>query len=111
MKGDNFSLPSHVLTKVFESEFDEFCLTQEYKFHDERKWRFDYAFIDQKVAIEINGGTYICGRHNRAGSVLKDYEKLNHAASNGWLVFQFIPQNAHLSTNLELVKKALYSRK
>lgn len=34
---------------------------REYRFHDQRRWRFDYAFIDQRVAIELEGGIYSGG--------------------------------------------------
>ena len=32
--------------------------TKEQKFHDERKFRFDYAVIDLMLAIEYEGGTW-----------------------------------------------------
>lgn len=54
-----------------------------------RDWRFDFAFVEQKVAIEVNGGTWVSGRHNRASSIADDYRKLNAAASLGWRVLQF----------------------
>lgn len=53
----------------------------------ERRWRADIAFPRVKVAIEIDGGTWTLGRHNRPGSVLKDMEKNNGYAVRGWLVF------------------------
>lgn len=53
----------------------------------ERKWRADIAFPGVRVAIEIDGGTWTLGRHNRPGSVLKDMEKGNGYATRGWLVF------------------------
>lgn len=53
----------------------------------ERRWRADIAFPRVRVAIEIDGGTWTLGRHNRPGSVLKDMEKGNGYAARGWLVF------------------------
>ncbi len=53
----------------------------------ERKWRADIAFPRVRVAIEIDGGTWTLGRHNRPGSVLKDMEKGNGYAARGWVVF------------------------
>lgn len=53
----------------------------------ERRWRADIAFPRVRVAIEIDGGTWSLGRHNRPGSVLKDMEKGNGYAARGWLVF------------------------
>ena len=53
----------------------------------ERKWRSDIAFPSVRVAIEIDGGTWSYGRHNRASSVLSDMEKGNGYAQRGWLVW------------------------
>jgi len=34
-------------------------------FHPKRKWRFDYAWEEQKLALEIHGGIHSGGRHTR----------------------------------------------
>ena len=52
----------------------------EYRFHPTRKWRFDAAFPSEKVAVEIEGGVWKYGRHNRASGFLNDMEKYNEAA-------------------------------
>ena len=52
-----------------------------------RKYRFDLAWPDLKIACEVDGGTWISGRHNRGSSIAKDYEKLNLAVVNGRRVF------------------------
>ena len=80
-----------VILAALQQEFPECEWVAEHKFHDVRKWRFDFACIEKKVAVEINGFTYGSGRHNHPGSVLSDYEKLNTAASYGWRVLQFTP--------------------
>ena len=61
----------------------------EHRFHPGRKWRFDFAFIDQKVAIEVEGGTWSGGRHTRGSGFEKDCEKYNQAAIDGWLVLRY----------------------
>jgi len=40
------------------------------------------------LALEIDGGIWIDGRHNRAASYIKDMEKLNEAALLGWCVLR-----------------------
>ena len=60
----------------------------EFRFHPTRKWRFDVAWPDAKVALEIEGGVWQYGRHNRAASYLRDMEKYNEAASMGWMVLR-----------------------
>ena len=41
----------------------------------ERRWRSDLAWPDVRVALEIDGGTWVNGRHNRASSIFKEMEK------------------------------------
>ena len=63
----------------------------EYRFHPVRKWRFDFAFPEQKVAVEIEGGTFgkCKSRHTTGTGYEKDCEKYNTAILNGWRVFRF----------------------
>lgn len=63
---------------------------EEYKFC-ERKWRFDYANPRLKVAIEIEGGIWINGRHIRGRGYKNDMEKYNRAQILGWKVMRYEP--------------------
>jgi very-short-patch-repair endonuclease len=63
----------------------------EHRFHPVRRWRFDAAFPERKIAIEIDGGAFIGGRHTRGTGFRKDCEKLNTATQMGWRVFRFLP--------------------
>ena len=64
---------------------------QEYRFHPVRRWRFDFAFPEHKVAVEIEGGTFgkCKSRHTTGTGYEKDCEKYNAAILNGWRVFRF----------------------
>ena len=62
-------------------------LKKEYKFADNRRFRFDYYHIEG-VAIELEGGVWSRGRHTRPTGFLNDMEKYNLAASMGILVFR-----------------------
>ena len=64
----------------------------EYQFYDRRKFRFDIALTYNRIGIEINGGAWSRGRHTRGGGYIKDMEKFNIAAIQGWRIFQFTPQ-------------------
>jgi hypothetical protein len=61
----------------------------EYKFDSERKFKFDYANLRLKVAIEIEGGIYTGTGHAKTGRYLKDMEKYNMAAIKGWIVLRY----------------------
>ena len=64
-------------------------MEREYRFHPTRRWRFDFADPETKVAVEIDGGAFIGGRHTRGVGFVKDQEKLNTATSMGWRVFRY----------------------
>lgn len=64
----------------------------EYKFCPDRKWRFDYAFPKQKIAVEQEGGAWSQGRHTRGSGFIKDMEKYNKAVLLGWRVLRYTPE-------------------
>jgi hypothetical protein len=64
----------------------------EYRFHPVRRWRFDAAFPERMIAVEIDGGAFSQGRHVRGAGFRKDCEKFNEAAFLGWRVFHFLPE-------------------
>lgn len=61
----------------------------EYRFHKKRKWRFDFAFLDEKIAIEYEGGVWGGGAHIRGKHFNSDSEKYNEAAMMGWTVLRY----------------------
>jgi hypothetical protein len=79
----------------------------EYMFHPKRKWRFDFAFLDSKVALECQGGLFTNGRHSRGAALLKEHEKLNAAACAGWRVLFTTPDQICMSDTIETIKKAV----
>lgn len=79
----------------------------EYKFAKARKWRFDIAFPELKIAIEQQGGLFTGGRHVRGAALLKEYEKLNHAALFGYRVLFFQPGEIADGTAARFVAKMM----
>jgi very-short-patch-repair endonuclease len=67
----------------------------EYKFDPERKWRFDFAWPDVKVAVELEGAVWKgrFGGHTSGKGYLKDIEKYNRAASLNWLVLRYTKED------------------
>ena len=79
---------------------------REYRFC-ERKWRFDFAWPSAKVAVEVDGGIYGQGRHNRGPTMEKDNEKLNKAATLGWVVLRFGPKAIKSGEAVGVIETAL----
>jgi hypothetical protein len=61
----------------------------EYRFHRTRKWRFDFAWPGQKVAVEMEGGVFTGGAHTRGGHYQSDCEKYNSAVLLGWRILRY----------------------
>jgi very-short-patch-repair endonuclease len=55
-----------------------------------RRWRFDFAWPELKLAVEIEGGIWMpLSRHTWASTFVKDAEKYNAAAAMGWRVLRY----------------------
>lgn len=65
---------------------------REFRFAPPRRWRFDYAWPLEKLALECDGGVWTQGRHTRGAGVEKDNEKLNTAIVAGWRVLRVTPK-------------------
>lgn len=80
---------------------------REYRFDPARRWRFDFAFPDSRVAVEVEGGTWIAGRHNRGSSIAKDFEKYNAACHAGWRVYRYTTEMVMDGTAINDMLEAL----
>jgi very-short-patch-repair endonuclease len=80
--------------------------TEELKFHPTRKWRFDLAFQDQQLAIEIDGAVFMQGRHSRGVGITKDCEKICEAVILGWRVMRVTTDMVKSGEALNLVERA-----
>ena len=92
-----------------------------------RRWRFDLAWPDRRLAVEIEGGLFgrggkgsnapcpACGQvpagaHRSVDGVLRDMEKYNHAALLGWRVLRVLPGQVESGEALALIERALAGR-
>lgn len=79
----------------------------EYQFHPVRRWRFDLAWPEQRVAVEVDGGIWIRGGHNRGAQIKKDWEKRNEATAMGWQILFCEPRDLCLDAMVELLKRTI----
>lgn len=63
-------------------------MLQQHQFHQTRKWRFDFAWPAEKLALEVDGGTWVAGRHSRGAGMAADCEKQAAAVIAGWRVLR-----------------------
>lgn len=95
-----------VFTVICKTDLKEVC-EKEFKFHPVRKWRFDYAFPEHKIALEVEGGVWTGGRHTSSVGFLNDMEKYNTATLMGWRVFRTTPDDLYRKKTLDLIKNAI----
>lgn len=63
-------------------------LEREFRFHPTRRWRADFAHLPSRTLIEVEGGIYVLGRHNRPAGFAADLEKYLEATLLGWRVIR-----------------------
>jgi very-short-patch-repair endonuclease len=61
-------------------------MVREHQFHPTRRWRFDFCWPSQRVALEVEGW----GRHQTFVGYQADCEKYNAALQMGWRVLRFM---------------------
>lgn len=81
---------------------------QQHRFCD-RLWRFDFAWPEHKLAVEVHGGTWTNGRHTRGAGFANDREKVNTATLMGWRVLEFTGDMVKKGYALTMIERALVS--
>lgn len=95
-----------VFTTICRTDLKVDCV-KEYKFHPTRRWRFDYAIPEHKIALEVEGGVWTGGRHTSPKGFLGDIEKYNTATLMGWRVFRTTPDELYRLSTINLIKAAI----
>jgi very-short-patch-repair endonuclease len=80
---------------------------REHRFAPPRKWRFDLCWPDRKLAVEVEGGQWVRGRHARPAGMRADCEKYNTALLDGWRVFRFVSDQVTDGTALAVLERVL----
>lgn len=62
---------------------------REFQFAPPRRWRADFCVLDRKLLIEVEGGTWTNGRHNRGSGMEADCVKYATAVLLGYKLLRF----------------------
>jgi len=83
---------------------------KEFMFHPTRKWRFDLAWPELKIAAEIEGGTWGQGksRHTTGSGFHGDCLKYNEAALLGWRVLRGDAMMVRNGSLLAAIERAIF---
>jgi very-short-patch-repair endonuclease len=79
----------------------------EHRFSPPRRYRFDFCWVEQKVAAECEGGTWVRGAHSRGKHFESDAEKYNLAALIGYRVLRFTTDMVKDGRALATIERAL----
>jgi hypothetical protein len=97
---------SDMVTALLRAQKVPLPLTEQ-RFHSTRRWRFDYAWIEYRVALEVEGGVWIGGRHTTGAGFVKDMEKYNEAACMGWRIIRCQPKQLCKIETIDTIRRAL----
>lgn len=80
---------------------------REHYFAKPRMWRFDFAWPEYMLAVEVEGGTHSNGRHNRGSGFEEDCVKYNVAAIRGWWLLRFTTRMVKSGAALVQIEQAI----
>lgn len=80
---------------------------REYRFDPLRRWRFDFAWPEYHLAVEVEGLIWTGGRHQRIAGFEADTEKYNAAAAAGWTVLRFTGTHVRSGAAVRRIEDAL----
>jgi len=107
------SRQSSKLEEMLAFQFQALSLPEplrEYRFYKARRWRFDFAWPDAVLAVEVEGAVWSGGRHTTGTGFTADCEKYNSAAILGWAVLRVTGPMVKSGEAAQIVKQALMSR-
>ena len=80
---------------------------REFKFAFPRRYRFDFFFLNQNLAVEVEGATWTGGRHTRGAGFEADCKKYNLAALKGIKVLRFTASMIRSGEAIRTIKEVM----
>lgn len=84
----------------------------EYRFLKKRRFRFDFAWPDRMIAMEVEGGVWMKGGggHTTGKGYTRDLEKYNLATLHGWEVYRFTTQDVTKEIAIAFMKNIIINK-
>jgi len=96
---------------ILKSSFPKKKVIAEHRFAaPDRKWQIDYAFPDERLAVEIEGGGWAGGRHVSGAGFHKDMEKYNALALHGYRLLRFTPKQRDTGEAVTIIREYFNQR-
>jgi very-short-patch-repair endonuclease len=70
-----------------------------------RKFVFDFGWMNKNILVEIDGGEWSGGRHSRGKGMESDNVKINTAQALGYKVFRFTGGQVRSGYAVEFIEK------
>jgi len=75
-----------------------------------RRHRFDFAWPNFKLLLDVQGGIFTKGKHGRGAGIMQDQEKLNLATIEGWHVMHVSVRHIDEGTAVQWLRRFFEKR-
>lgn len=72
-----------------------------------RDWRLDFARPDLLLGVEVEGGAWVAGRHNRPAGFHADLMKYDNAIRLGWTIYRCDGQMIREGRAIETIRRMI----
>lgn len=80
---------------------------REHKFLEDRKFRADFCWIEERLIVEVQGGIWQGGRHTSGHGYTADRERSNLAQLAGFIILEVTPDQIKNGKAIEWITQIL----
>ena len=95
---------------LLESQMQEAGLSgfvREYQAIEGRRFKWDFAFVEDRLLIEVQGAVWVKGGHSTGVGITRDCEKFSIASANKWFTIPVTTDHVKNGKALEWIKQFL----
>jgi very-short-patch-repair endonuclease len=80
---------------------------RQYRFDPSRKWEADFCWPARLLIVEVDGGVFVNGGHNRGKAYTDDRERDAEAMCHGWKVLRVTTAQVESGQALAWIERLL----